>query len=280
MAICHIGPKQRYAGRKSVWFPHPHGLTGPTKRVGIAEGRSASTVEGGCGHSGKGESQRPLSLQAVPRAEGVSSAPQCPTRTPVHCRMDGPDLLARAVEHLLHAAPLSGPEPAKTLPVYDSASHADPSEGENTQVRLTSVFRSPDGQTFQYRSIRSILVCWASLASGGLQLFYIFENGRSGRSRINGTREQRDPSGLLERATWSPAPHPHGSTFQILLCSGRCCFCRGIRMGKLLASTPPTLLEGRVPLINNEEKISTQPGKPRQAEFLCLIAPVKQPCRH
>lgn len=46
-------------------------------------------------------------------------------------RMDDPDLLAGAVEHLLHAALLSGPEPAKTLPVYDSASHADPSRGRD-----------------------------------------------------------------------------------------------------------------------------------------------------
>lgn len=61
------------------------------------------------------------------RGRGVSSAPQCSSRTPVHGGMDDPDLLAGAVEHLLHAALLSGPEPAKTLPVYDSASHADPS---------------------------------------------------------------------------------------------------------------------------------------------------------
>lgn len=126
------------------------------KHVGIAEERPVSPVEGGCGHLGKGESQRLLCLQTVLGAEGVSSAPRCSTSCgcPLPCRMGDPDLSAGAVESCFMQLLLSGPELAKTLPVYDSASHADPSlEGETMQVTLTSMFRSPDTQSFQCPSI-------------------------------------------------------------------------------------------------------------------------------
>lgn len=105
MSIWHIGPKQNYA-ESQTWLTHPCRPTGShegcrhsKRKIGFHSGGRLRTL---------GEERVPEA--SVPPGSAWGRGCQlCPTmvhplRTPIHRRMDDPDILAGAVEHLLHAA--------------------------------------------------------------------------------------------------------------------------------------------------------------------------------
>lgn len=161
---------------------------------------------------------------------------------------------------------LSGPEPTKTLftaqlPMQTSL------EGE-TAGTLTSTCPSHDSPTTQCREVR---VSCSSLASCGLYLFCIFETSKPLWSQITGTRGQMPPQKPSGEDHLLSIPPTLGSTFQILLCRGRCCpLGVGLGLGILAVETAcqtwPRFLEGGASLTGTDVPVRAQPGKAMAAE--------------
>lgn len=176
---------------------------------------------------------------------------------------------------------LSGPEPAKTLftaqlPVQTSL------EGE-TAGTLTSTCPSHDSPTIQCREVR---VSCSSLASCGLYLFCIFETSKPPGARLLGQGDKCHPKRPSGEDHLLSIPPTLGSTFQILLCRGRCCpLGVGLGLGILAVETAcqacPRFLEGGVSLTGTDVPVRAQPGKAMAAEssppWACLLRRLKQP---
>ena len=62
-------------------------------------------------------------------------------------------------------AVLSGPEPAKTLPVYDAASHAGPSRGRAYAGKVDKCIPVPGRAELSVpvNTASSVLISWATL---------------------------------------------------------------------------------------------------------------------
>lgn len=140
-------PEQRYVGQESGVASTPTRTGWPHEGVGVAEGRRVSRAEGGTWPtSGEGRVPEARPLQEVPRAVGISSAPQRSGPT----GRGGPRPLSwgcgasascspccLALRRLRHCLFMT------RLPVQIHL------EGETAQVTLTGVFRSPDTRNLQ-----------------------------------------------------------------------------------------------------------------------------------